>query len=70
MPYSYYYSHWDYPYSTYYPYYSRYYDYPYYSRYYRPLAPLPESRSVKYETTKTETVYSPYTGTRTYTTVL
>merc|ERR1712193_605866 len=65
-------SYYDYPYSwssSYYdyPYYSRYYDWPYYSRYY---APLPETRSVSYETVKKETVYSPYTGTRTYTTVL
>ena len=53
---------------SYYPpyyYYSRYWDYPYYSRYY-----LPETKSVSYETVKKETVYSPYTGTRTYTTVL
>ena len=57
-----------------YPYYSRYYDWPYYSRYsyyypYRYYAP-PVTSSVSYETVKRETVYSPYTGARTYTTVL
>ena len=57
-----------------YPYYSRYYDWPYYSRYsyyypYRYYVP-PTTSSVSYETVKRETVYSPYTGARTYTTVL
>ena len=58
-----------------YPYYSRYYDWPYYSRYstyypYRYYHYVPETRTVSYETVKRETVYSPYTGARTYTTVL
>ena len=58
-----------------YPYYSRYYDYPYYSRYssYYPYSSryyVPPTSSVSYETVKRETVYSPYVGARTYTTVL
>ena len=66
--YPYYSRYYDYPYYSS-PYYSRYWDYPYYSRYY-PYSPLPTTKSVSYETVKRETVYSPYTGTRTYTTVL
>lgn len=58
--------------------YSRYYDWPYYSRYSSAYYPysryypsyLPETKSVSYETVKRETVYSPYTGARTYTSVL
>ena len=78
MPYypSFYYS--AYPYSKYYSPYSSYYDYQYYSRYSSAYYPysryypsyLPETKSVSYETVKRETVYSPYTGARTYTSVL